>query len=87
MISLFFLPGYIESLAGNPENIIGMSFKTCCITNALDGSEDDIHFVEERQDDEYIYYTDNIDQTVMTSTFDTGSNNADLLSMRICFFF
>ena len=33
-----------------PENIIVRSFKECCISNALDGSEDDILWEDDGED-------------------------------------
>jgi hypothetical protein len=33
-----------------PESIIVRSFKTCCISNALDGSEDDILWEDDGED-------------------------------------
>ena len=33
-----------------PENTIVRSFKKCCITNALDGSEDDILWEDDGED-------------------------------------
>jgi hypothetical protein len=33
-----------------PEGIIGRSFKKCCISNALDGSEDDILWEDDGED-------------------------------------
>ena len=33
-----------------PENIIVRSFKKCCITNALEGSEDDILWEDDGED-------------------------------------
>jgi hypothetical protein len=33
-----------------PESIIIRSFKKCCINNALDGSEDDIVWVDDDED-------------------------------------
>ena len=33
-----------------PENIIVRSFKKCCISNALDGSEDDILWEDDGED-------------------------------------
>ena len=43
-----------------PESIIVRSFKKCCISNALDGSEDDILWeddVEDKDDSDWV--TDN----------------------------
>ena len=34
-----------------PESIIVRSFKKCCISNALDGSEDDILWEDDGEDD------------------------------------
>jgi hypothetical protein len=45
-----------------PESIIVRSFKKCCISNALDGSEDDIvreDDVEEKDDSDRVESTDN----------------------------
>jgi len=33
-----------------PENIIVRSFKKCCVSNALDGSEDDILWEDDGED-------------------------------------
>jgi hypothetical protein len=45
-----------------PESIIVRSFKNCCISNALDGSEDDIVWeddVEDKDDSDWVESTDN----------------------------
>ena len=43
-----------------PESIIVRSFKKCCISNALDGSEDDILGEDDGEDkDESDWVTDN----------------------------
>jgi hypothetical protein len=45
-----------------PESIIVRSFKKCCISNALDGSEDDIVWednVEDNDDSDWVESTDN----------------------------
>ena len=43
-----------------PENIIVGSFKRCCISNALDGSEDDILWEDNDEDkDDSDWVTDN----------------------------
>ena len=43
-----------------PESIIFRSFKKCCISNALDGSEDDILWEEDGEDkDDRDCVTDN----------------------------
>jgi len=45
-----------------PESIIGRSFKKCCISNALDGSEDDIVWeddVDDKDDSDWVESTDN----------------------------
>ena len=43
-----------------PESIIVRSFKKCCISNALDGSEDDILREEDDEDkDDSDWVTDN----------------------------
>jgi hypothetical protein len=45
-----------------PESIIVRSFKKCCISNALDGSEDDILWeddVEDKDDSDWVESTDN----------------------------
>jgi hypothetical protein len=45
-----------------PENIIVRSFKKCCISNALDGSEDNIVWednVEDKDDSDWVESTDN----------------------------
>jgi hypothetical protein len=45
-----------------PESIIVRSFKKCCISNALDGTEDDIVWeddVEDKDDSDWMESTDN----------------------------
>jgi hypothetical protein len=45
-----------------PESIIIRSFKKCCISNALDRSEDDIVWeddVEDKDDSDWVESTDN----------------------------
>ena len=43
-----------------PENIIVISFKKCCISHALDGSEDDILWEDDGEDkDDSDWVTDN----------------------------
>ena len=44
-----------------PESIIVRSFKKCCISNALDGSEDDVweDDVEDKEDNDWVESTDN----------------------------
>jgi hypothetical protein len=45
-----------------PESLIVRSFKKCCISNALDGSEDDIVWeddVEDKDDSDWVESTDN----------------------------
>jgi len=43
-----------------PESIIVRSFKKCCISNALDGSEDDILWEDHGEDkDDSDWVTDN----------------------------
>jgi hypothetical protein len=45
-----------------PESIIVRSFKKCCISNALDGSEDDIVWeddVEDKDDSDWVESADN----------------------------
>jgi hypothetical protein len=45
-----------------PESIIIRSFKKCCKSNALDGSEDDIVWeddVEDKDDSDWVESTDN----------------------------
>jgi len=43
-----------------PESIFVRSFKTCCINNALDGSEDDILWEDDGEDkDNSDWVTDN----------------------------
>ena len=43
-----------------PESIIIRSFKMCCISNALDGSEDDILWEDDGEDkDDSDWVTDN----------------------------
>jgi len=39
-----------------PESIIVSSFKKCCISNALDGSEDDILWEDDGEDKDDKYY-------------------------------
>ena len=54
-----------------PENIIVRSFKTCCISNALDGSENDIVWEDDGKDkDDSDWVTDN--DSVMS---DDGESN------------
>jgi hypothetical protein len=50
------------SWKANPENVMIRSFKKCCISNALDGSEDDIVWednVEDKDDINWVECTDN----------------------------
>jgi hypothetical protein len=42
-----------------PETIISRSFKKCCISNALDGSEDDILWEDNGGDKDSDWVTDN----------------------------
>jgi hypothetical protein len=43
-----------------PERIIIRSFKKCCISNALDGSEDDVQWEDDGEDkDDSDWVTDN----------------------------
>ena len=42
-----------------PESIIGRSFKKFCISNALDGSEDDILWEDGEDKDDSDWVTDN----------------------------
>jgi hypothetical protein len=45
-----------------PESIIVRSFRKCCISNALDGTEDDIVWeddVEDKDDSDWVESTDN----------------------------
>jgi hypothetical protein len=45
-----------------PENIIVRSFEKCCISNALDGSKDDIEWednVEDKDDSDWVESMDN----------------------------
>jgi hypothetical protein len=45
-----------------PESIIVRSFKKCCISNALDRSEDDVVWeddVEDKDDSDWVESTDN----------------------------
>ena len=42
-----------------PESIIVRSFKECCISNALDGSEDDILWKDNGEDNDSDWVTDN----------------------------
>jgi len=42
-----------------PESIIIRSFKKCCISNALDGSEDDILWKDDEDKDDSEWVTDN----------------------------
>ena len=56
-----------------PESIIVRSFKKCCISNALDGSEDDILWkgdVEEKDDSDWVESTDN--NSVMSDDGESG---------------
>jgi hypothetical protein len=46
----------------SPESIIVRAFKKCCISNALDGSDDDIVWedtVEDKDDSDWVESTDN----------------------------
>ena len=46
-----------------PDSIIGRSFKKCCISNALDGSEDDILWEddgEEKDDSDWVTDNDSV---------------------------
>jgi hypothetical protein len=55
------------------ESIIVRSFKKCCISNALDGSEDDILWmddVEEKDDGDWVDSTDN--NSVMSDDGESG---------------
>jgi hypothetical protein len=55
------------------ESIIVRSFKKCCISNALDGSEDDILWiddVEEKDDSDCVDSTDN--DSVMSDHGESG---------------
>ena len=42
-----------------PESIIVRSFKKCCISNVLDGSEDDILWEDDGEDNDSEWVTDN----------------------------
>ena len=42
-----------------PESIIVRSFKKCCISNVLDGSEDDILLEDDGKDKDSDWVTDN----------------------------
>jgi hypothetical protein len=56
-----------------PYSIIVRSFKKCCISNALDGSEDDILWmddVEEKDDCDWVDSTDN--DSVMSDDGESG---------------
>jgi hypothetical protein len=56
-----------------PESIIVRSFKKCCISNALDGSEDDILWkgdVEEKDDSDWVENMDN--DSVMSDDGESG---------------
>ena len=56
-----------------PESIIVRSFKKCCISDALDGSEDDILWkgdVEEKDDSDWLESTDN--DSVMSDDGESG---------------
>ena len=58
-----------------PESIIIRSFKKCCISNALDGSEDDIVWeddVEDKDDSDWVESTDN--NSVMSDDGDLINN-------------
>jgi hypothetical protein len=55
-----------------PESIIVRSFKKCCISYALDGSEDDIvwkHDVEDKDDSDWVESMDN--DSVMSDDSET----------------
>jgi hypothetical protein len=44
-----------------PESIIVRSFKKCCISNALDGSEDDILWEDDGEDgSDWVTYNDSV---------------------------
>jgi hypothetical protein len=54
-----------------PESIIARSFKKCCISNALDGSEDDILWEDDDEDkDDSDWVTDN--DLVMSDDGESG---------------
>jgi hypothetical protein len=56
-----------------PESIIVRSFKKCCISNALDGSKDDILWkgdVEEKDVSDWVDSTDN--DSVMSDDSESG---------------
>ena len=54
-----------------PESIIVRSFKKCCISNALDGSEDDILWEDDGEDkDDSDWVTDN--DSVMSDDGESG---------------
>jgi hypothetical protein len=58
-----------------PESITGRSFKKCCISNALDGSEDDIVWeddVEDKDDSDWVESKDN--NSVMSDDGDLMNN-------------
>ena len=42
-----------------PESIITRSFKKCCISNDFDGSEDDILWEDDEENDDRDWVTDN----------------------------
>jgi len=57
-----------------PESIIVRSFKKCCISNALDRSENDILWksdVEEKDDSDWVENTDN--DSVMSDDGESGT--------------
>jgi len=43
-----------------PESIIARSFKKCCISNALDGSEDDILWEDDDEDKDSVMSDDGV---------------------------
>ena len=43
-----------------PESIIFRSFKKCCISNALDGTEDDILWEDDGEDKDWVTDNDSV---------------------------
>ena len=59
------------ALKAVPESIIVRSFKKCCISNVLDGSEDDILWEDDDEDkDDSDWVTDN--DSVMSDDGESG---------------
>ena len=82
----------IEAWDKIPEEMIVKSFKKCCITNALDGSEDDILFEEdisntttaheECEDDQEILYADDVDYNLLASLFAPDSLDTEFFGFE-----